>query len=66
MRLNVGLRPIRILCIFLPSIFLPSFGATATETGKIGQANLDGSFIETLVLGKTAQYASLVVLPPRE
>jgi sugar lactone lactonase YvrE len=37
-----------------------------TETGKIGQANLDGSFIETLVLGKTAQYASLVVLPPRE
>ena len=37
-----------------------------TETGKICQANLDGSGIEVLVADKTDQYASLVVLPPKE
>ncbi|HVX12285.1 MAG TPA: DUF5050 domain-containing protein [Pirellulales bacterium] len=37
-----------------------------TETGKISQANLDGSGVEVLVSGKTAQYASLVLRPPKE
>jgi sugar lactone lactonase YvrE len=37
-----------------------------TETGKISQANMDGSGIEALVTGKTAQYASLVIRPPKE
>ncbi|HVA45956.1 MAG TPA: hypothetical protein VNH11_06175 [Pirellulales bacterium] len=37
-----------------------------TETGKICQANLDGSGIEVLVPDKTEQYATLVILPPRE
>lgn len=37
-----------------------------TETGKICQANLDGSGIEVLVADKTDQYASLVILPPKE
>lgn len=37
-----------------------------TETGKICQANLDGTGIEVLVSGKTEQYASLVILPPKE
>ena len=37
-----------------------------TETGKICQANLDGSGIEVLVSGKTELYASLVILPPKE
>lgn len=37
-----------------------------TETGKICQANLDGTGVEVLVSGKTEQYASLVILPPKE
>jgi hypothetical protein len=37
-----------------------------TETGKICQANPDGSGIEVLVTDKTDQYATLVVLPPKE
>ncbi|HWB08481.1 MAG TPA: DUF5050 domain-containing protein [Pirellulales bacterium] len=37
-----------------------------TETGKISQANFDGTGVEVLVSGKTALYASLVVLPPEE
>jgi sugar lactone lactonase YvrE len=37
-----------------------------TERGKISQANLDGSNIELLVAGKTAQYGSIVVLPPKD
>ncbi|HWB13458.1 MAG TPA: hypothetical protein VG826_29810 [Pirellulales bacterium] len=37
-----------------------------TERGRISQANLDGSNIELLVTGKTAQYGSLVVLPPKD
>jgi sugar lactone lactonase YvrE len=37
-----------------------------TEAGKICQANLDGSGIEVLVPDKTEQYASLVILPPKE
>ncbi|HEX5443308.1 MAG TPA: hypothetical protein VFW87_05755, partial [Pirellulales bacterium] len=37
-----------------------------TETGKICQANLDGSGIEVLVADKTEEYASLVILPPKE
>jgi sugar lactone lactonase YvrE len=37
-----------------------------TETGKISQGNLDGTGVEVLVTGKTAQYASLVVFPPQE
>jgi len=37
-----------------------------TETGKISQGNFDGTGVEVLVRGKTALYASLVVLPPQE
>jgi sugar lactone lactonase YvrE len=37
-----------------------------TEEGKIGQANFDGSERETLVEGKCAKFASLIVLPPKE
>ncbi|HUY36858.1 MAG TPA: hypothetical protein VMV69_29330 [Pirellulales bacterium] len=37
-----------------------------TETGTICQGNFDGSGIEVLVSGKTEQYASLVILPPKE
>lgn len=37
-----------------------------TERGKISQANLDGSEVEILVTGKVAQYASIIVLPPKE
>lgn len=37
-----------------------------TETGKICQANLDGSGIEVLVPDKTELYATLVILPPKE
>ncbi len=37
-----------------------------TETGKISQGNFDGTGVEVLVSGKTAQYASLVVFPPQE
>jgi sugar lactone lactonase YvrE len=37
-----------------------------TESGKICQANLDGSDIEVLVTDKTGRYATLVLLPPRQ
>lgn len=37
-----------------------------TEEGKISQANFDGSERETLVEGKCAKFASLIVLPPKE
>jgi sugar lactone lactonase YvrE len=37
-----------------------------TETGKICQANLDGSGIEVLVPDKTDEFATLVILPPKE
>jgi sugar lactone lactonase YvrE len=37
-----------------------------TETGKISQGNFDGTGVEVLVSGKTALYASLVVVPPQE
>jgi sugar lactone lactonase YvrE len=37
-----------------------------TERGKISQANLDGSNVETLVTDKVSQYGSIVVLPPKE
>jgi hypothetical protein len=37
-----------------------------TETGKISQCNFDGTGVEVLVSGKTALYASLVVVPPEE
>lgn len=37
-----------------------------TETGKICQANDDGSQAETLVPDKTHQFSSLVILPPEE
>ena len=37
-----------------------------TEKGKLCQANADGTQIETLISGKTGQYASLLILPPKE
>ncbi|HJT30906.1 MAG TPA: hypothetical protein VJ783_02485 [Pirellulales bacterium] len=37
-----------------------------TETGKICRANLDGSGIAVLVSDKTQQWATLVILPPKE
>lgn len=37
-----------------------------TEPNKICQANLDGTGIEVLVTGKTQQYGTLVILPPKE
>lgn len=37
-----------------------------TEEGRISQANFDGSERETLVEGKCAKFASLVVLPPKQ
>jgi sugar lactone lactonase YvrE len=36
-----------------------------TENGKLSQANADGSQVEALVVGKTRQYGSLVILPPK-
>ena len=36
-----------------------------TENGKLSQANADGSQIEVLVTGKTRQYGSVVILPPK-
>ncbi|HUY33668.1 MAG TPA: hypothetical protein VMV69_13035 [Pirellulales bacterium] len=36
-----------------------------TENGKLSQANADGSQVETLVVGKTRQFGSVVVLPPK-
>lgn len=37
-----------------------------TEKGKLCQANADGTQIETLVSGKSGQYASILILPPKE
>lgn len=37
-----------------------------TENGKICQANTDGTNVEDLIAGKTAQYGSLIVLPPKD
>jgi len=37
-----------------------------TETGKICRSNMDGSGTEVLVSDKTDQYATLVMLPPKE
>ena len=37
-----------------------------TENGKLCQANADGTRTETLVSQKTGQYASILVLPPKE
>lgn len=37
-----------------------------TETGKICQANLDGSGTEVLIPDKTEEYSTLVILPPKE
>lgn len=37
-----------------------------TERGKLCQANLDGSDVEPLVVGKTSQYSSIIILPPEE
>lgn len=37
-----------------------------TEKGKLCQANADGTQIESLISGKTGQYASLLILPPKE
>jgi sugar lactone lactonase YvrE len=36
------------------------------ESGKVSQANLDGSMPELLVSGKTNLYSSLEILPPAE
>ena len=36
-----------------------------TENGKLSQANADGSQMEVLVTGKTRQYGSVVILPPK-
>jgi sugar lactone lactonase YvrE len=36
-----------------------------TENGKLSQANADGSQVELLVAGKTRQYGSVVILPPK-
>ena len=36
-----------------------------TENGKLSQANADGSQAEALVLGKTRQYGSIAILPPK-
>jgi len=36
-----------------------------TENGKLSHANADGSQVEALVVGKTRQYGSVVILPPK-
>lgn len=37
-----------------------------TEKGKISQANTDGSGVEVLISGKTSQFGSIVICPPKD